>query len=185
MHKSLCESRVFEYMWRCVNDYVCSCDIWWWWRGVNVIYIWFGDKMMMWILVIFCVDDFRINMFVDWIRPHVMIEIREWICISICDVLIPKYYAWVRILFMLNVYLTLRWLFGRLHPRGVDMQVEDAWSAWVPEDGLMHILLSCFWSLSGSALIRCRGFFFLFLFVRLVFWGTIEFSWWCIEIMRW
>jgi hypothetical protein len=28
---------------------------------------------------------------------------------------------------MLNVYLTLQWLFGRLHPRSVDVQVQDAW----------------------------------------------------------
>jgi len=43
---------------------------------------------------------------------------------------------------MLNVYHTLEWVFGRLHPRGVDLQVEDVWLAWVPKDGLMPILLS-------------------------------------------
>jgi len=27
--------------------------------------------------------------------------------------------------------------FGRLYPRGVDVQVKNVWSAWVSEDGLM------------------------------------------------
>jgi len=40
-----------------------------------------------------------------------------------CD---PNILAWDHIFFMLNIYLTLQWLFGRVHPRGVDVQVEDA-----------------------------------------------------------
>jgi len=79
----------------------------------------------------------------------------------------PKYYVWVHIFFMLNVYLILQWLFGRLHPHGVDVQVEDAWSAWVCEDGLMHTLLSMllFWSLSSNVLIRMLGFYLCFEFM--------------------
>jgi len=78
----------------------------------------------------------------------------------------PKDYVWVHINFMLNEYLTLQWLFGRLHPRGVDLQVEDVWSTWVPEDGMMPILLPClwFWSPSSCAMIfRCQESYLFYL----------------------
>lgn len=40
---------------------------------VWMIYVWFGNKVIMWILVRSCVDDLRIIMFVDLIRTNVMI----------------------------------------------------------------------------------------------------------------
>jgi len=54
--------------------------------------------------------------------------------------------------------------FGRLHPRGVYVQVEDVWSTWASEDSLMSALLSMllFWSLSKSAPIRMLGIYLLF-----------------------
>jgi len=63
---------------------------------------------------------------------------------------------------MLNVYLTLQQVFGRLHSHGLDVQVEDAWSASVSEDGLMPTLVSMllFWSLNSSATIRLSGVLF-------------------------
>jgi len=57
-------------------------------------------------------------------RKNVIMVLLEMnTCIyMMCD---PKYYACVHIFFMLNTYLTLQWQFGRLHPRGVDVQVDD------------------------------------------------------------
>jgi len=51
---------------------------------------------------------------------------------------------------MLNLYITLRVANGRLHPCGVDVQVEDALLTWVSEDGwrLLVFYRFWFWSLS-------------------------------------
>jgi len=103
-------------------------------------------------------------------------NLEERLCLSSY----PKNYAWVHIFFMLNLYLTLQWLFGRLHPRGVDVQVEDAWSAWVPEDGVFPIIL-IFLCFGVIVVVLWLGVGSLIYFICwIMFWGTFEFLWGCI-----
>jgi hypothetical protein len=66
---------------------------------------------------------------------------------------------------------------------GVDMQVEDAWSAWVPRMAwcLSSFFAFAFWSLSGWALIRVFESLFIFYLVLDLFFEEPKSSHrWCI-----
>jgi len=67
----------FEYVIICENVWMTMCVHVMFGDGDKLwmVYVWFDDKVIKWILAISCVDNMRINMFVDWIRMNVMMVI--------------------------------------------------------------------------------------------------------------
>jgi len=110
---------VYLIIWIHVKVCIRPCVFIWWLvfddsDEVWMIYIWLGDEVMMWILAISYDDNWELLYLFNWFNE--MKFEYAYLYLNL------EYYAW---------------LFGRLHPPGVDVQVEDVWSTWVPEDGLM------------------------------------------------
>jgi hypothetical protein len=150
----LCES-----MRRCIHGSVCLCDncvtvtmvIKCEWYIFDMVLKWRCEYLLYHVIIIW-----ELLYLFNWLNENTYdCNIgRKWICVFVN----PKYYVWVRIFFMLNVYVTFQWLFGRLHPCDVDMQVEETKSMWVVEDGERLLIFYAFGVLASRLWLGCQGF---------------------------